>query len=36
VVALGEAAGTLMIAQLNGEDVKPIITPTKLVIRASA
>jgi DNA-binding LacI/PurR family transcriptional regulator len=36
VVALGEAAGTLMIAQLNGEDVKPIITPTQLVIRASA
>ena len=36
VVALGEAAGSLMIAQLNGEDVKPIITPTELVIRASA
>jgi DNA-binding LacI/PurR family transcriptional regulator len=36
VVALGEAAGTLMIAQLNGEDVKPIITPTELIIRESA
>jgi DNA-binding LacI/PurR family transcriptional regulator len=36
VVALGEAAGSLMITQLNGEDVKPIITPTELVIRASA
>jgi DNA-binding LacI/PurR family transcriptional regulator len=36
VVALGEAAGMLMIAQLNGEDVKPIITPTELVVRASA
>jgi hypothetical protein len=36
VVALGEAAGSLIIAQLNGEDVKPIITPTELVIRASA
>ncbi|MCX6496683.1 MAG: LacI family DNA-binding transcriptional regulator [Rhodoluna sp.] len=36
VVALGEAAGSLMIAQLNGEDVKPIITPTELIIRASA
>jgi DNA-binding LacI/PurR family transcriptional regulator len=36
VVALGEAAGSLMIAQLNGEDVKPIITPTELIIRASS
>lgn len=36
VVALGEAAGSLMIAQLNGEDVKPIITATELIIRASA
>jgi len=36
VVALGEAAGSLMIAQLNGEDVKPIITSTELIIRASA
>ena len=36
VVALGEAAGTLMIAQLNGQDVEPIILPTELVIRASA
>lgn len=36
VVALGEAAGSLMIAQLNGEDVKPIITTTELIIRASA
>lgn len=36
VVALGEAAGSLMIAQLNGEEVKPIITPTELVIRQSA
>lgn len=36
VVALGEAAGSLMIAQLNGEEVEPIILPTELVIRASA
>jgi DNA-binding LacI/PurR family transcriptional regulator len=36
VVALGEAAGTLMIAQLNGEDVQPIITSTELIIRGSA
>jgi DNA-binding LacI/PurR family transcriptional regulator len=36
VVALGEAAGTLMIAQLNGEDVQPIITTTDLIIRGSA
>lgn len=36
VVALGEAAGTLMIAQLNGEDVDPIILPTELVVRESA
>jgi DNA-binding LacI/PurR family transcriptional regulator len=36
VVALGEAAGTLMIAQLNGEDVQPIITTTELIIRGSA
>jgi len=36
VVALGEAAGSLMIAQLNGEDVKPIITPTELIVRASS
>lgn len=36
VVALGEAAGSLMIAQLNGEDVEPIILPTELVIRTSA
>jgi DNA-binding LacI/PurR family transcriptional regulator len=36
VVALGEAAGTLMIAQLNGQEVEPIILPTELIIRASA
>jgi DNA-binding LacI/PurR family transcriptional regulator len=36
VVALGEAAGSLMIAQLNGEDVQPIITTTELIIRGSA
>ena len=36
VVALGEAAGTLMIAQLNGEDVQPIITTTELIIRGTA
>ena len=36
VVALGEAAGTLMIAQLNGEDVEPVILPTELIVRASA
>lgn len=36
VVALGEAAATLMIAQLNGEEVQPIITPTELIIRMSA
>jgi DNA-binding LacI/PurR family transcriptional regulator len=36
VVALGEAAGSLMIAQLNGEDVKPIITTTELIVRASS
>lgn len=36
VVALGEAAGTLMIAQLNGQEVEPIILPTELVVRASA
>ncbi|NDC48134.1 MAG: LacI family transcriptional regulator [Micrococcales bacterium] len=36
VVALGEAAGSLMIAQLNGQDVEPIILPTQLVVRASA
>jgi DNA-binding LacI/PurR family transcriptional regulator len=36
VVALGEAAGRLIIAQLNGEDVQPIITPTELIIRVSA
>jgi len=36
VVALGEAAGTLMIAQLNGQDVEPVILPTELVIRTSA
>jgi DNA-binding LacI/PurR family transcriptional regulator len=36
VVALGEAAGTLMIAQLNGEEVQPIITTTELIIRGSA
>jgi DNA-binding LacI/PurR family transcriptional regulator len=36
VVALGEAAGTLMIAQLNGQDVEPVILPTDLVVRASA
>jgi DNA-binding LacI/PurR family transcriptional regulator len=36
VVALGEAAGSLMIAQLNGQDFEPIILPTELVIRESA
>ena len=36
VVALGEAAASLMIAQLNGEDVQPIITTTELIIRGSA
>ena len=36
VVALGEAAGALMIAQLNGEEVVPVILPTELVVRASA
>jgi len=36
VVALGEAAGSLIIAQLNGEDIKPIITTTELIIRISA
>jgi DNA-binding LacI/PurR family transcriptional regulator len=36
VIALGEAAGSLMIAQLNGEDFEPIILPTELVIRGSA
>jgi DNA-binding LacI/PurR family transcriptional regulator len=36
VVALGEAAGNLMIAQLNGQEVEPVILPTELVIRASA
>jgi DNA-binding LacI/PurR family transcriptional regulator len=36
VVALGEAAATLMIAQLNGHEIEPIILPTELVIRESA
>jgi DNA-binding LacI/PurR family transcriptional regulator len=36
VVALGEAAGRLMIAQLDGEEVQPFITTTELIIRASA
>jgi DNA-binding LacI/PurR family transcriptional regulator len=36
VVALGEAAGRLMIAQLDGEDVQPFITTTELIIRGSA
>ena len=36
VVALGEAAATLMIAQLNGQEIEPIILPTELVIRESA
>jgi DNA-binding LacI/PurR family transcriptional regulator len=36
VVALGEAAGSLMIAQLNGQDFEPIILPTELIIRESA
>jgi DNA-binding LacI/PurR family transcriptional regulator len=36
VVALGEAAASLMIAQLKGEDVQPIITTTELIIRGSA
>ena len=36
VVALGEAAGSLIIAQLNGDDVKPIITSTELIVRTSA
>jgi len=36
VVALGEAAGSLMIAQLNGEDFEPVILPTELVLRGSA
>ena len=36
VVALGEAAGKLMIAQLDGEEVQPFITTTELIIRASA
>jgi len=36
VVALGEAAGSLMIAQLNGQEFEPIILPTELVIRESA
>ena len=36
VVALGEAAGALIIAQLEGQDVKPFITSTELIIRASA
>ncbi|MEI8231517.1 MAG: LacI family DNA-binding transcriptional regulator [Actinomycetes bacterium] len=36
VVALGEAAGSLMIAQLNGQEFEPIILPTELIIRESA
>ena len=36
VVALGEAAATLMIAQLNGQEIEPKILPTELIIRESA
>ena len=36
VVALGEAAGSLMIAQLHGQEFEPIILPTELIIRESA
>jgi DNA-binding LacI/PurR family transcriptional regulator len=36
VVALGEAAGSLMIAQINGQEFEQIILPTELVIRESA
>jgi len=36
VVALGEAAGNLIIAQLNGHEFQPIILPTELIIRESA
>jgi DNA-binding LacI/PurR family transcriptional regulator len=36
VVALGEAAGSLIIAQLNGQEAVPIILPTQLIIRESA
>ncbi len=36
VVALGEAAANLMIAQLAGIDVEPRILPTELVVRESA
>jgi DNA-binding LacI/PurR family transcriptional regulator len=36
IVALGEAAAELMIAQLRGEPVEPRILPTELIIRESA
>lgn len=36
IVALGEAAAELMIAQLRNEPVEPRILPTELVIRESA
>ena len=36
IVALGEAAAELMIAQLRNEPVEPRILPTQLVIRESA
>jgi DNA-binding LacI/PurR family transcriptional regulator len=36
IVALGEAAAELMIAQLRNETVEPRILPTELVIRESA
>ena len=36
IVALGEAAANLMIAQLKGETVEPVILSTALVIRESA
>ena len=36
IVALGEAAAELMIAQLRGEPVEPRILPTELIVRESA
>lgn len=36
IVALGENAARLMIAQINGEEVEPVMLPTELVVRDSA
>ena len=36
IVALGEAAAELMIAQLRGEEVEPRILKSELVIRETA